>query len=231
MTDRQADIQALLERSERDLTTIAEQYNASLKDRVVAPELKVEIKSFCGNLRSVLDYLAHDIRESCCPNAPSGDRFYFPILPDRLTFEVKVAQWYPGLKKSSRTLWGYLESVQPYQANWTWLGAFNRLNNENKHDKLVPQTSTTTQEVRVTSTAGAKVSWNPANVTFGGNVKIAGVPVDPITQMPVPDPSQEVEVITWVGFQFAGINVSALWLLRSAYEGVKTLSHEIRRLL
>lgn len=231
MTDRQADIRALLQRSERDLKTISEQYNASLKNRVVAPELKVEIKGFCGNLRSVLDYLAHDIRESCCPNAPRGNRFYFPILPDRPTFEAKAAQWYPGLKISSRAVWDYLESVQPYQANSTWLGAFNTLNNENKHDKLVPQTSTSTQEVRVTSTTGAKVAWNPANVRFGANVKIAGVPVDPTTQMPIPDASQKVEVITWVDFQFAGINVSALWLLRTACEGVKTLSHEISRLL
>ncbi|MCX6072401.1 MAG: hypothetical protein NTU91_16355 [Chloroflexi bacterium] len=64
---------------------------------------------------------------------------------------------------------------------------------------------------------------------FGSEVLIGGVPVDPRTQMPVPHPSLKVERITWVDFQFDGVGVSALGLLKAAASGIKGIVTEVER--
>jgi hypothetical protein len=43
----------------------------------------------------------------------------------------------------------------------------------------------------------------------------------------MPHPSQKVERITWVDFQFEGIGISALHLLKQSVEGVKRITDEI----
>jgi hypothetical protein len=229
MSSRAQSRSALLTRANRDLMKVEAGYSASLNAHSIVADLKIDIKNLCENLRSVLDYLAQDIREKFCPPLRSSDRLYFPVLPDRVQFESQVERWYPGLRTAVSGLWGYLESVQPYHPGREWLGLFNRLNNENKHGDLVHQTRTEAKQVRATSSGGAQVSWDPGSVKFGPGVSIGGVPVDPLTQMPVPHPSLKVERITWVDFQFAGLNVSALWLLKTAVTGIGDIVAEVER--
>ncbi len=231
MAKRREDIDALLARSSEDLAKIESGYEASLAGKQIAPALRIDIKNLCENLRSVLDYLACDIREAFCPKADPNARFYFPILPDRPQFESRVDGWFPELKAAAPDVWRQVEAVQPYHAEFHWLGEINRVNNENKHGQLVEQTRTEAQEVRVTTQGGGQVSWNPANVRFGSGVSIGGVPVDPRTQMPVPHPLQRVDRITWVDFQFEGMGVSALGLLRQAVEGVRTINDRLQAYL
>jgi hypothetical protein len=78
---------------------------------------------------------------------------------------------------------------------------------------------------------GGSISWNPSSVKFGSGVHIGGVPVNPNTQMPIPHPSQKVEIITWVDFKFQGINVSALWLLKESNAGIDNIATTIKKWL
>lgn len=231
-SSREPRIRALLRRSEQDLAKIEAEYNNSLRAASIDADLAIDIKNFTGNLRSVLDYLAHDIRERYCPKAPTNAIFYFPILSDAASFKSKMSTWYPGLDSAAPQLYSLLASVQPYaSAKNAWLGQFNRLNTENKHADLVEQKKTETRQVRVITQGGGEVSWNPANVTFGSGVLIGGVPVNPATQMPAPSATQNVEVTTWVDFRFAGLDVSALGLLREAMGGVKMIETEVQKFL
>ena len=224
MSNRKSDISALLTHSRKRIDVILEQYRNSLEGQTVSEDLRVEIKGLFENLRSVLDYCAHDIREHFCPPLKSKERIYFPILPDRTQFEGNMARWFPDLQISVPDLWNALEAVQPYQDGHEWLGQFNVVNNRNKHDRLIEQTKTSTREVKVSSDQGSEVSWNPDSTTFGEGVEIAGVPVDPLTQLPVPHQSQNVQQITWVDFKFEGVEVSALDLMRSALQGIEEIS-------
>lgn len=228
MTKRQDSIDALLARCKQQLAEIEGSYNKALQDKDIPNLLKIEIKNFCENLRSVLDYLAHDVREKHCPRENPKDKFYFPILPDLAQYKAQMSKWFSGLDTSCPALWGCWESVQPYQKNQSWLRDFNRLNNGNKHGDLVPQTKSERREVRVSDSKGGKVSWDPGAVTFGTGVFIGGVPVDPGTQLPVPSPGQTVEHITWVDFHFDGINGSALTLLRISLKGVAEIRDRTR---
>jgi len=227
---RTDDINALLKRSASDFDALRGKYEQCLHEQTITADLKIDIKNLAGNLRSVLDYIASDIRDSHCPSAKLNDSFYFPILPNVASFKGQCTKWYPGLQNSCPDLWSYLESIQPYHKDYEWLGHFNRLNNENKHESLVEQTRTETKRVNVEFRGGG-VSWNPDAVKFGSGVPIGGVPVNPATQMPVPHPSQTVEVLTWVDFRFGGINVSALALLKNYLEGISEIAQCVRNWL
>src|SRR3989338_3289158 len=222
---RQTDIAALLTKSEQQLQTIMKEYDSSLHEQAIAAPLRVDIKNYCENLRSVLDYLAHGLRDKHCPTANSKSRFYFPILPDASQFASQAALWFPGLSSSAPAVWAELEKCQPYQAGYAWLGTFNKVNNENKHGALVAQTrQEVVTRVQADITGGGSVSWNPGSVRFGNGVFIGGVQVNPSTQMPVPDPRLKITKTVWVDFQFDGIGVSALGLLKDALNGVKAIN-------
>jgi len=227
---RTHDINALLKRSAGDFDTLRGKYERCLHEQTISADLKIDIKNLSGNLRSVLDYIANDIRDTHCPSAKLDDSFYFPILPDVASFNGQCKKWYPGLQNSCPDLWSYLESIQPYHKDYQWLGYFNRLNNENKHDSLVEQIRTETTRVNV-KFGGGRVSWDPDAVKFGSGVRIGGVPVNPATQMPVPHSSQTVEAVTWVDFRFDGINVSALALLKNSLEGIYEIAQCVRKWL
>lgn len=228
---RKNGVQALIKRSEEVFKSLTSDYEKSLHNKSVSSELKIDIKNLCENLRSVLDYLAHDIRETHCPSANPSDRFYFPIFPDFANFNGQCSQWYPGLQSACLNLWNYLESIQSYHKKFEWLGQFNRLNNENKHDSLVEQEKTETKRVHVELQNGGSVSWNPSGVKFGSGVYIGGVLVNPESQMPIPHPSQEVKIINWVDFRFKGINVSAITLLKNSLDGISKIAEDICNLL
>lgn len=230
MSSRQVSIEALLNRADTQLRGIAGEYEKSLHAKAIDPSLRIDIKNMCENLRSGLDYIAADIRETHCPRAAAGKRFYFPILPDQQTFDKKVDEWFPDLRTSAPGVVTLLSAVQPFQPGNRWLGDFNQVNNENKHGDLIEQTRVEIQQTKVTGQAGGQVSWT-SGVRFGQGVSIMGVPIDPNTQLPVPHPSVKVERTTWVDFHFKGINVSALGLLRAALAGVRRIEGSIRPLL
>ena len=224
---RKADITALLSKADGQLAAIVREYESSLHKQNVESALRVDIKNYCENLRSVLDFLAHDIREKFCPSANPKARYYFPILPDSAQFSVQTSQWYPGLQSASPIIWSVLEKHQPYQKGMEWLGHFNKVNNENKHGNLVPQTRQETTRIQADIAGGGSVSWDPASVTFGAGVYIGGVPVDPRTQMPVQDRRLTVTKTIWVDFLFDGVGVSAIALLREALVGIKAINASI----
>ncbi|MBI4917171.1 MAG: hypothetical protein HY825_15135 [Acidobacteria bacterium] len=231
MNRRLSNIDAILDRSRRDLTEVMNRFKASLAAKHIDPDLRIDIKNLCGNLRSVLDYLAQDIRAKHCPDAESHTRFYFPVLPTLDNFQDKMAAWFPGLAVACPDLWTYLESVQPYHQGFEWLGQLNRVNIENKHGDLLEQTRVESERVTVTGPAGGQVSWNPRAVKFGPGVFIGGVPVNPRTQLPVPHPSQTVERVVWVDFQFGGLGVSAPKLLSEAVTGITAIAASVRKWL
>lgn len=223
MTSRKSDIEGLLKRSNDTLQKILPEYEASLKSKKIGQDLRIDVKQCLDLLRSILDYLAHDIRETYCPSADPKGRFYFPILPDSSKFATRMNQWYPGLQTSNGDVWNFLETNQPYKRGKEWLGQFNKVNNENKHDKLVEQTKTeSTGGSRITTPGVGSITWNKG-VTFSKGISLMGAPVDPATQMPIPRSGQKVERIIWVDFKFEETGVSVLPLLRSAQKGVDAI--------
>lgn len=222
---RTASIEALLRKSQTTLIELKRDYAASLHEKVVRDDLKVDMKNVFENLRSCLDYLAHELFEGMCGNAKIPDRLYFPISSSRAEFDKTMSRYYAGLEQKNKTVFDFLESIQPY--NNPWLGDFNRLNNENKHQDLVEQTRTEARHVAVTAPGGGSVSWGPG-VTFSGGVSVMGVPIDPRTQLPVPNNQVKTEITNWVDFKFKENGLSALPFVEDSIRQVQRIFDEFK---
>ena len=231
MLIRKSQIEALFLRAKKQLADITEEYKNSLANQNISDLLKVDIKNFCENLRSVLDYLSHEIHELYCFSS-SNSRFYFPILPDNSQFTSCMNQWFPSLSTNNVAIYSFLESIQPYQPNYKWLGDFNKVNNENKHGSLVQQTREETIKITAKSTlSGGSVTWIPKSVKFGSGVYINGVLVNPVTQMPIPSQTQTLTKTIWVDFIFDGINQSALNLLNDSFAGISNIYKKLEAMI
>jgi hypothetical protein len=221
---RKTDIEALLKRAETTLQKISSEYENSLHSKTISADLRIDI-----NLRSILDYIAHDIVERFCPKANPKNNLYFPIRSDLKAFETEMTKSYPDLIVNNKIVYDILEDLQPFKRNENkWLTDFNKLNNENKHERLVAQKRSETKRVNVNIQGGGSVNWNPSAVTFGSGVFIGGVPVNPQTQLPNPSNNQTVTIETWVDFQFEDISVSALWLTNESLKQISQIYSDLK---
>ena len=216
---RSSSIRALLGSAEADAAGLKVAYQDSLDAKQVSDVLRVRIKTILENLRSCFDYMAHDIFESKYPGANKPNRLYFPIRQSAIEFQKALAADFPDLIASAPLVYAALEAVQPY--NDPWLGKFNKLNNHNKHENLVEQIRTEARQVTV-ARGGGSVSWGPG-VTFGAGVSVMGVPIDPHTQMLVPNTVVQTNVVTWVGFRFADIDEPVLGFVDSSVKNTTKL--------
>ena len=221
---REKSIAALISKCRSALDALKNEYQSSLRAKNVSEELKIDIKNILENLRSCLDYLARDIHDKFVAGLPS--RLYFPIRPTFTEFEQAIASDFSGLDQISPDVYNILEKVQPYHDDW--LAKFNRLNNNNKHEDLVEQTRTETKRVIVSSKSGkSSVSWG-SGVTFGSGVSVMGVPIDPKTQLPVPNTITETKVEIWVDFKFVDNGESVIPFLTKSIDKVEALCKSIQ---
>lgn len=194
-------------------------YHASLDEKYILEDLKVSIKNIYENLRSCLDYIAHDSFEKFCSASKKPDRLYFPIRHTAKDFKSAVSKDFPALEASAPNVYASLEAVQPY--NTGWLDKFNKLNNYNKHQGLVDQTQ---REIRLVTVRrdDKTVSWGP-KVAFGSGVSVFGVPIDPSSQMPIPNSVAKTEVVALVEFRFAEIDEPVIAFTEKSITSVEDL--------
>jgi len=229
---RLENIKAIFQKAENQIKHIESQYNDSLNEKTINPELKIEIKNFFENLRSILDYLAHEIKESKYVNNAGSPRFYFPILDNLTNFESNMKNWFPQLKINNNDLYEYLKSLQPFNGSDNiWIKNFNTVNNDNKHDNLIEQTREEQERIHVSNNQGGEVSWSPSMVRFGSGVKIFGAQINTSTQMPVSNSSTVVKRILWIDFQFSGVNTSALALMKKSLKEIHIISEQVYKKL
>ena len=180
-------------------------------------------------MRSVLDYIARDLLERYCHPANIKDNVYFPIRTEKTSFEHVMRKYFLGLEINCKTAYDILESLQLYKPENIWLGYFNKITNEHKHQRLVPHKKIEKIErVHVKLNKGGVVSWNPNRCKFGDNVFVGGVPINPATQMPIPSDTQKVEIEIWVDFQFESTNDSSIALIRDCLFRIKKIYKDLK---
>jgi|TARA_B110000503_G_C7029614_1_gene363418 hypothetical protein len=218
--NRGNNIQALVNKSKKDFSSLKADYDASLQHQTVSEELKIDIKNIFENLRSCLDYIAHDIHEACITgNTPR--RLYFPIRQSRSEFDQAINSDFPSLSSTQADVHSLIEAIQPY--NDDWLGKFNKLNNNNKHQNLEEQTKTESRHVEVKSPqGGGSVSWGPG-VSFGGGVSVMGAPIDPSTQLPAAGSNVNTTITIWIDFKFRENGESILPFVQRSIDKVEAL--------
>lgn len=222
---RTSSIEALLRKSRITFVDLKRDYDTSLHEKTIRDDLKVDIKNIFENLRSCLDYLAHDLFEGLCGTEKQPKRLYFSIRSSRTEFDKVMKQDYSGLEQTNKAVFDFLESIQPY--NSAWLGQFNQLNNENKHLDLVEQTKTEARRVSVSAPNGGSVSWGQG-VSFGSGVSVMGVLIDPRTQLPIPNNQVTTQISIWVDFKFKDNQLSVLPFVEDSINKVESVFRELQ---
>lgn len=215
------DIQSQLDRAKELLQELENACNTDLQAKDVSGKTKNLSQEVLLKIRHLLDqsiykffekrYLSH-LSE---PDKKSA-KIYFPIVSKKEDLKSVFGRAKMGNIETDRPdFYKFIDSVQPYNPEYLWLKHLANYASE-KHIRLTPQTKTETRRVTV-SRGGGSVSWGPG-VTFGSGVSVMGVPIDPATQMPVPNNIVETKVENWVSFLFEGSDVNVLGLCKKAVE-------------
>ena len=119
------------------LSSLQKEYRKCITNLAISPEFRTQTQAFLVLLRSLLDFLTHEVA-TFCTNIPR--KIYFPIATTRMSrthFEKALSdKWLPGIDVNRRDIFDYLVSLQHFYSGDDWLPAFHALSNENKHVKL-----------------------------------------------------------------------------------------------
>jgi len=116
---------------------------------------------------------------------------------------------------------------------YTWLPAFMKLTNENKHQRLTPQIRKEKKELRISSGGAAMSIGQGASISIGhdATVSIGEATIHGGQSFDVNRPPRveggKVEVITWVSFHFDSNDQPVVPLLQAAIKGVREMVAEL----
>lgn len=231
----------LINESKDTLEEIKSAYNDSLHDKEVKPKLLIKIKNFMENIRSALDFTAHDLFDKYGTNGGNTGNIYFPYAWEGLDLNGfrtrnRIERCIPGLSSNRGDIATKIESYQYFsnQDNW-WLPKFMELNNENKHQRLTPQTRKETKQLNIKSSGGgASISLGGgASISLGrgasiqiGDTVIPGGQSFDANNPPVTFGGKK-EIITWVSFEFSHNNQPVTPLLETSLKGADKFINEL----
>ena len=230
---RKDEVKALLEHAEKDLNKIETKYNDALRSKDISNELKIDIKNFLENLRSVLDYMANDIYECkihphrTTSGQPDIKNVYFPYGKTLGDFNSGIGRGLPELGDIDNDLYLLVESIQPHITNDSWLYDFCDITNQKKHDSLTPQerieNNTTSLGGNIRIGAGARVVMH--------NCLVNGIPVssNDVNNEPLEnfDSRLNVQRTTWISFNFSDTNIAVLPFLKKIHSNINSFSDKI----
>jgi len=225
----------LINESKNILTEIKVAYEQSLHDQEIKPKLLIKIKNFMENLRSALDFTAHHLFDNYGTiSCSSNPNIYFPYAWNDLDlngFRTKniIQNKIPGLIANRPDIVADIESYQHFSsAENSWLPKFMELNNENKHQRLTPQTRKEVKQLNIKSGngGGASISLGRGASIQMGDTFIPGGQTFDANNPPVTIGGNK-EVITWVSFEFTDLNEPAYPLLKRALNGCEEIVIEL----
>ncbi|MBW8041199.1 MAG: hypothetical protein FVQ85_14515 [Planctomycetes bacterium] len=233
---RKNDVAAILKAASEQHKEIKAKYDDALRNKSM--DLKIPVKNLMENLRSSLDYMAHDIYEACCKPSrsasaqPDPKNIYFPYAKTEQDFRSHVGAVLPGLQSQSVAVYDLLLSIQPFKCNNTWLYDLCSVLNENKHERLVPQERKETETYSVKGQHGSvTIRRGPGSSVTSkpGAVKTFGVPAQFMGDAIASDPRGGLDhVITrWVSFMFEGTNINVLGLLNKSVATIQEFVDEL----
>jgi hypothetical protein len=230
--NRYKDILALVQESKKQYEEVTALYDKALRDKSL--DIRIKVKNLMENLRSTLDYTAHDIYESACRpqrqklNKPDPRNIYFPYGRNEGDFKSSITNSLPDLEAFCQPIYKLIKDVQPFVSNNPWMCDLCSINNENKHDRLTPQTREEIETYTVEGNQGSvSVIVNNPNVQVTsqpGAVRIFGVSAQFTPEGIKTAPSNLKHKRTvWVSFVFEGTSINVLALLKIAVPGVEAL--------
>lgn len=127
----------LLDEVPSALSDLQSEYEECIKKVAVSPKFRAQTQAFLGHLRSILDFIAHEVARFC---SRTPGKIYFPIAKigvSKADFERNLkSKWLPGIDVNRPDIFEYLIKLQHFYTGNDWLPAFHDLSNKNKHVQL-----------------------------------------------------------------------------------------------
>lgn len=125
------DIYELFEHAKNEISSISVQANNGTIN-------KVALKNTLENLRSILDYVAQDIRDKLKSKKGKSikEKVYFPYGQRENHFLKSVDSNLPSLSQCCPKIYTLVESIQPFISGDSWLVDLCGLTNDAKHNAL-----------------------------------------------------------------------------------------------
>jgi len=215
------DISSQIARAKELLEDLETSCKSDLQRKEASERTKNLAQEVLLKMRHVLDqsmnrFFQKVIVPKLTPEQSKKARVYFPIARSKEGFESILGR---GQMKNLNILapkvYDFLESIQPYNANSTWLGDFSDFSNE-KHIRLTPQEIKKENE----TVLGGAVHVGRGSKVMMRDVLINGIPVnsEDINQTPLEkfDPRLRVERRTWISFNFENTEINMLWLCKKS---------------
>jgi hypothetical protein len=237
------DARDLVAHASEKLSELREAYDQSLREQSVKRTLLIEIKNLMENLRSALDFCAHGLFDRYGHSTINTAKVYFPyakLSQTQAEFQAsqRLETCLPGLSLSRPDIVARLESYQHYaHPDNRWLPLFMELNNENKHERLTPQTREETRHLKLES-GGTAISMGPGtSIHMGRGTSIRmGNMLIPGGQTISPDrPARYLgrgtqAVTVWVSFRFEANGELVMPFLENAVEKTSQIVAELESL-
>jgi len=225
-----SDIRSQIDRAKELFGELEKACNADLLAKNVSDKTRNLSQEVLLKVRHLLDQVTYKFFEKRYLSKLSAEdqksaRVYFPMVMKKEDLKSVLGRAkMSDLETIHPDFYNFLNSVQPYNTNYAWLKQFADLCAE-KHIRLSPQVKNEAKRVTVSRGSGT-VSWGPG-VTFGRGVSVMGVPIDPSTQLPIPNNVVETKIETWVSFLYEGTSVNVLWLCKKAIEDGESIAKTI----
>lgn len=238
------DIRELLQDVEDNIKLIEKEYQKALTDKDIQQVMKVKVKSSLENLRSCLDYCAHDIYDiiyKAIDYKSIGElerlKIYFPYGETDVNFKASVGRTFKRLKTVNSQVYVIIESIQPFKCNNNWLVELCRITNNIKHKELIKQQRMDTKSLNINGINLIKYEGTVVNITMSGNtfngkkqqsdiiIKNSEVVSD------LNDIGLEAFFINWVRFTFNNTNIDVLKLLKISYSEIKRMIDDLYSIL
>ena len=209
MSSRKKHIDSLLKSEKDRITNIDKIINKSVEDNIFYDEIDIEFKNFLDNLKSALDYCAHDISDKYAKGLIK--KVYFPIKTSEKTLASgRDKKLQESVKIANRPLYDYIENIQQnIDKEFKWLKEFNKLVVENKHEDFTVKWLNSSNRIRFESNIGT-IDWDEKNVNISGKIKSK---VDPIKYT--------------VGSISIGDMIPIRWFCNSCYQKINEVIEDI----
>ena len=219
-------VAVLLRKMDEGVAEVGAHYQADLASHVLSDELLYAILQVVRDARSAFEWTATAIKNKYVPGGKWTP--YFPFIADATKFADEIENRMTGLTAASPRIVVAIERHQPFQPGYAELGYLPELQKVNNHRDFTAQTRTETPQVEVRTAGAGAIRWS-GNIRFAGNVSIQGVPIDPLTQLPVPHPSQTVTKTVYVHWRFEDLDVPVLPTLLAIAQQTRAAVEDIRQ--
>ncbi len=239
--NRRTDTRTIVTAARKQYESIRKDYDRALREHTL--DLRIPVKNLMENLRSALDYMAHDIYDICCKpvriitGKPDPRNIYFPYGCTELDFKAGLGSSLPELDTNSPAVYDLVTSIQPFRCNDPWLCDLCSILNQNKHDKLTAQVRSETETYSVENEHGSvSIIVDNPNVrvtSMPGAVEVFGVPAQFTREGIRTAPSDKLthRRDKWVAFTFEGSNVNVIGMLDKAVAGITDFADKLYSLI